>query len=142
MNWITAAEALIAIQAKAAPDDTDGVVISDDERLTIGRVARWLLAGAVSTGEISIGRVVDVLPTVNLDLLHRVAAEQALEMHRGEIGATCRALGVDNATFYRWRRKWKREDQTRAASIDNGGSGQSRPDHGHGGRDAGEGRVR
>lgn len=117
MNWITAAEALIAIQAKAAPDDTDGVVISDDELLTIGRVSRWLLAGAVSTGEISIGRVVDVLPTVNLDLLHRVAAEQALEMHRGEIGATCRALGVDNATFYRWRRKWKIADAKRASAM-------------------------
>ena len=123
MNWITAAETLLRIKATAdqCDDDDECMVITDDDLLDLSSVAKWLLAGAVSKGEITIGRVVDVLPTVNLELLHRVAAEQALEMHRGEIGATCRALGVDNSTFYKWRRRWKREDQARAAWLDRSG---------------------
>lgn len=123
MNWITAAETLLRIKATAdqCDDDDECMVITDDDLLDLSSVAKWLLAGAASKGEITIGRVVDVLPTVNLELLHRVAAEQALEMHRGEIGATCRALGVDNSTFYKWRRRWKREDQARAAWLDRSG---------------------
>ena len=123
MNWITAAETLLRIKATAdqCDDDDECMVITDDDLLDLSSVAKWLLAGAASKGEITIGRVVDVLPTVNLELLHRVAAEQALEMHRGEIGATCRALGVDNATFYRWRRRWKREDQAKAAWLERSG---------------------
>ena len=122
MNWITAAEALIAIQAKAAQgtDDDDGVVISDEELIDLSRIAAWLLAGAVSTGEINIGRVVDVLPTVNIDMLNRIAAEQAMELHRGEIGAASRALGINQTTLWRWREKWKRQDRAMAAYLDSG----------------------
>ena len=146
MNWITAAEALIRIQATAAQgtDADDGVVIADADLIDLSRIAAWLLQGAVSAGEINIGRVVDVLPTVNIDMLHRVASEQALELHRGEVGEACKALGVNQTTLWRWREKWKREDRAMAAYLDSGDgrSGQSRPDHGHGGRDAGEGRGR
>ncbi len=132
MNWLTAAEALIRIQATAAQgaDDDDGVVIADGDLIDLSRIAAWLLQGAVSAGEINIGRVVDVLPTVNIDMLHRVASEQALELHRGEVGEACKALGVNQTTLWRWREKWKRQDRAMAAYLDSGDgrSGQSRPD--------------
>lgn len=102
MNSITAAEALmrVAVSAAHGGDQDDGYAISNNDWLAISDVAKWLLAGAVERGLLP----PITLPTVNADELLCLAAQQAYSRH-GTGAAAARAMGVNPATFWRWRKK-------------------------------------
>lgn len=119
MNYLTAAETIVGVIATAGIDDEDGYVISENDYIALGSVARWLLAGAISRGETISQR--HRLPTGTLKEIELAAIKQALEDAGGNKARACAALGINNSTLYRItngisQSKWGRPKGARNAS--------------------------
>ncbi len=47
------------------------------------------------------------MTTATLDALERVAVEQAINLHQGNLSAAARSLGIDVSTLHRKRKRWQ-----------------------------------
>lgn len=100
MNWITAAESVAGVIMRAVePADVAAHIINERDMLSLHEVARWLFAGARTTGQTI--RPGDRLPTMTLKQLETAAIKQALEDAGGHRGRACAALGINESTLYR-----------------------------------------